>query len=272
MPLLSGSFPVSTIFHHISYNPSLHASCLERSSLVKRGELELPTPLAHPLKLILFKDIQGIGRCDKRDGFKSWKSCFLATLCQFHPHFVRFGSIRLIQTLWFCAKNQICSAQEQFESEEGFDGCGFFRNEEETEETTIEGWAGRFTHHFILCHRSAWTKHRETNKGDHISNDTRQSWHIMTYHDISWSISTEQALIFDFNVRLVPRGWPRGTAGHRRGHVTPGGPEDRRIPQDSDPCGWVHVEAFHVDEDFDEVCMFHMLQQCFNHFFYHSQT
>lgn len=29
--------------------------------------------------------------------------------------------------------------KEQFESEEGFDGCGFFRNEEETEETTIEG-------------------------------------------------------------------------------------------------------------------------------------
>ena len=252
MPLLIGSFPVSTIFHHISYNPSLHASCLERSSLVKRGELELPTPLAHPLKLILFKDIQGIGRCDKRDGLKSWKSCFLATLCQFHPHFVKFGSIRLIQTLWFCAKNQTCSAQEQFESEEGFDGCGFFRNEEETEETTIEGWAGRFTHHFILCHRSAWTKHRETNKGDHISNDTRQSWHRTS---------------IDFWFQRSYRA-PWLATGHRRAPPWPCDPRRPGGPEDSDPCGWVHNEAFHADEDFDEVCMFHMLQL----FFYHSQT
>ena len=63
---------------------------------------------------------------------------FLAAFCHF-PHFVRFGLIGLIQTFWFCTRNQTCLAQEQFDSEGGYDGCGFFRNEEETEETTPEG-------------------------------------------------------------------------------------------------------------------------------------
>ena len=82
--------------------------------------------------------------------------------------------------------------QEQFDSEEGFDGCGFFRNEEETEETTTEGWAGSLT---ILCHRtcyvcSRWLRKRHRNRdteigtyaqttpnpmntGDKISNDAK---------------------------------------------------------------------------------------------------